>query len=159
MNRNRNPFAPTGFGPDDIEVQVSELLVATADQSDAELDQSIGEVLKLLRERMGMDVVFVSEFVDGQRVFRKVSQAPGVDLLAEGQGEPLEQSWCKRVVDGRLPQYIADTRQDRCSGTSRFPLAPTSARPWCWPMARSLARCAASVSSPAVGPAPTISRA
>ena len=36
MNRNRNPFAPTGFGPDDIEVQVSELLVATADQSDAE---------------------------------------------------------------------------------------------------------------------------
>jgi GAF domain-containing protein len=112
MNRNRNPFAPTGFGPDDIEVQVSELLVATADQSDAELDQSIGEVLKLLRERMGMDVVFVSEFVDGQRVFRKVSQAPGVDLLAEGQGEPLEQSWCKRVVDGRLPQYIADARQD-----------------------------------------------
>jgi GAF domain-containing protein len=112
MNRNRNPFAPTGFGPDDIEVQVSELLVATADQSDAELDQSIGEVLNLLRERMGMDVVFVSEFVDGQRVFRKVSQAPGVDLLAEGQGEPLEQSWCKRVVDGRLPQYIADTRQD-----------------------------------------------
>jgi GAF domain-containing protein len=112
MNRNRNPFAPTGFGPDDIEVQVSELLVATADQSDAELDQSIGEVLNLLRERMGMDVVFVSEFVDGQRVFRKVSQAPGVDLLAEGQGEPLEQSWCKRVVDGRLPQYIADARQD-----------------------------------------------
>lgn len=112
MNRNRNPFAPTGFGPDDIEVQVSELLVATADQSDAELDQSIGEVLKLLRERMGMDVVFVSEFVDGQRVFRKVSQAPGVDLLAAGQGEPLEQSWCKRVVDGRLPQYIADARQD-----------------------------------------------
>lgn len=112
MNRNRNPFAPTGFGPDDIEVQVSELLVATADQSDAELDQSIGEVLMLLRERMGMDVVFVSEFVDGQRVFRKVSQAPGVDLLAEGQGEPLEQSWCKRVVDGRLPQYIADARQD-----------------------------------------------
>ena len=47
------PHRPTrdadllGFGPDDIEVQVSELLVATADQSDAELDQSIGEVLKL----------------------------------------------------------------------------------------------------------------
>lgn len=112
MNKIRNPFAPTGFGPDDIEIRVSELLVATADQSDAELDRSIGEVLKLLRERMGMDVVFVSEFVDGRRVFRKVAQAPGVDLIAEGQGEPLEQSWCKRVVDGRLPQYIADARQD-----------------------------------------------
>lgn len=109
---NRNPFAPTGFGPDDIEVQVSELLVATADHSDAALDSSIGEVLKLLRERMGMDVVFVSEFVDGQRVFRNVAQAPGVNVIGEGQGEPLEQSWCQRVVDGRLPQYIADARRD-----------------------------------------------
>jgi GAF domain-containing protein len=109
---NRNPFAPTGFGPDDIEVRVSELLVATADASDAALDRSIGEVLRLLRERMGMDVVFVSEFVDGQRVFRHVAQAPGADLIAEGQGEPLEQSWCQRVVDGRLPQYIADARLD-----------------------------------------------
>lgn len=109
---NRNPFAPTGFGPDDIEVRVSELLVATADQSDTALDSSIGEVLRLLRERMGMDVVFVSEFVDGQRVFRHVAQAPGVELIAEGQGEPLEQSWCQRVVDGRLPQYMADARRD-----------------------------------------------
>lgn len=109
---NRNLFAPTGFGPDDIEVRVSELLVATADQTDTALDQSIGEVLKLLRERMGMDVVFVSEFVDGQRVFRHVEQAPGVDLIQEGQGAPLEQSWCQRVVDGRLPQYIADARRD-----------------------------------------------
>lgn len=109
---NRHPFAPTGFGPDDIEVRVSELLVATADHADAALDRSIGEVLRLLRERMGMDVVFVSEFVDGQRVFRHVAQAPGAALLVEGQGEPLEQSWCQRVVDGRLPQYIADARQD-----------------------------------------------
>jgi GAF domain-containing protein len=106
------PFAPTGFGPEDIEVQVSELLVATADSSDAELDRSIGEVLKLLRERMGMDVVFVSEFVEGRRVFRHVSQAPGVNLLTPGEGEPLEQSWCQRVVDGRLPQFMADARRD-----------------------------------------------
>lgn len=108
----RNPFAPTGFGPEDIEVQVSELLVATADSTDEALDGSIGEVLKLLRERMGMDVVFVSEFVEGQRVFRHVSQAPGVNVIAKGQGEPLEQSWCQRVVDGRLPRYMADARAD-----------------------------------------------
>lgn len=108
----RNPFAPTGFGPEDIEVQVSELLVATADSTDAELDRSIGEVLKLLRDRMGMDVVFVSEFVEGQRVFRHVEQAPGVNVIGKGQGDPLEQSWCQRVVDGRLPQYMADARKD-----------------------------------------------
>ena len=98
----RNIFAPTGFGPDDIEVQVSELLVATADHSDEGIDRSIGEVLKLLRERMGMDVVFVSEFTNGQRVFRKVEQAPGVKVIAEGEGAPLEQSWCQQVVDGQI---------------------------------------------------------
>lgn len=109
---NRNLFAPTGFGPDDFSVKVSELLVATSDQSDEMLDGSIGEVLRLLRERMGMDVVFVSEFVEGRREFRRVEQAPGVQVLAEGDSEPLEQSWCQRVVDGRLPQFIADARKD-----------------------------------------------
>jgi len=108
----RNLFAPTDFGPDSIDVQVSELLVATSDQSDAELDHSIGEVLRLLRERLQMDVVFVSEFVDGQRVFRHVEQTPGVKVIAVGEGAPLEESWCQRVVDGRLPQYIADAKRE-----------------------------------------------
>jgi len=108
----KNPFAPTDFGEDSISVQVSEMLVATADESDAGIDRSIGEVLKLLRERMGMDVVFVSEFVDGRRVFRQVAQAPGVEVIVPGEGAPLEQTWCQRVVDGRLPQLVADTRKD-----------------------------------------------
>lgn len=109
---DRNLFAPTGFGPDDFSVKVSELLVATADQTDEMLDGSIGEVLRLLRERMGMDVVFVSEFVDGRRVFRHVEQAPGVKAIAQGESEPLEQAWCQRVVDGRLPQFMADARRE-----------------------------------------------
>lgn len=108
----RNPFAPTDFGPDSLEVQVSELLVATADQTDAELDASIGEVLRLLRERLQMDVVFVSEFVDGRRVFRQVEQGPGVSVIAVGEGAWLEEAWCQRVVDGRLPQYIANAKAD-----------------------------------------------
>lgn len=108
----KNLFAPTDFGEDSISVQVSELLVATADSSDAGIDRSIGEVLKLLRERMGMDVVFVSEFVDGRRVFRQVSQAPGVQVIVPGEGAPLEQSWCQRVVDGRLPELMADVGQE-----------------------------------------------
>ena len=109
---SRNIFAPTGFGPEDIEVKVSELLVATADHSDAALDRSISEVLKLLRERMGMDVVFVSEFTNGQRVFRKVEQAPGVNVINEGESAPLEQSWCQLVVDGRMAEYVPDARKD-----------------------------------------------
>lgn len=108
----RNPFADTDFGPESLHVQISDLLIATADHSDVDLDSSINEVLSLLRERMGMDVVFVSEFIDGRRVFRNVEQAPGVNLLSVGEGAPLEESWCQRVVDGRLPQFMADAARE-----------------------------------------------
>jgi len=96
------------LNPDDFDLKVAELLVATADEADGAISGAVPQVLRLLRERMKMDVVFVSEFTNGERVFRHVAQAPGVDVVAEGQADPLEASWCQRVVDGRLPAYIAD---------------------------------------------------
>ena len=95
-----------GFNPDDLNIKVSELLVATADASDELLDDAVTEVLALLRDRLKMDVVFVSEFVDGQRVFRYVD-APKDNLVFKvGDSVPLEQTWCQRVVDGRIPEFI-----------------------------------------------------
>lgn len=55
-----------------------------------------------------MDVAFISEFVDGDRVFRHVEAAsPGGPVRVDGR-EPLEESYCARVVDGRLPQLMVD---------------------------------------------------
>jgi hypothetical protein len=54
-----NPLNDLGYKPDDLTVQVTELLVATADASDELVDQSVSQVLRLLRDRMKMDVVFV----------------------------------------------------------------------------------------------------
>lgn len=99
-------FYDDGFDPDDLNVKVSELLVATADSSDELIDRAVTEVLGLLRERLAMDVVFVSEFVDGQRIFRYVDTRPGNRVLAVGASNPLELSWCQRIVDGRLPELI-----------------------------------------------------
>lgn len=97
-----------GIEPGAIEVEVAELLVATADQSDYLIDGSVREVLKLLRDRMRMDVVFVSEFTDGVRKVRAVEQSAGHETFAQGQTDPLETTWCQRVVDGRLPELVAD---------------------------------------------------
>ena len=96
------------IGADALEVKVAELLVATADESDALIDGSVGEVLKLIRERMRMDVVFVSEFSEGRRVFQVVDQAPGGHAVAPGDSDPLEETWCQRIVDGRLPELVLD---------------------------------------------------
>jgi len=109
-------------GADAFEVKVSELLVATADESDRLIDHSVRQVLKLLRDRMKMDVVFVSEFTGGQRVFRQVEQAPGQEVIAAGGSDPLETSWCQRVVDGRLPELMPDARPFIASGAA--PAAP-----------------------------------
>jgi GAF domain-containing protein len=111
-----------GFDPDDLSVRVSEMLVATADSSDELIDGAVSEVLALLRQRMSMDVVFVSEFVDGRRVFRYVEEDHDKPLIPVGASDPLEKTWCQRVVDGRLPEVIHDTK--KFSDQTALPKAP-----------------------------------
>ena len=103
------------FSPDDVTVKISELLVATADESDALIDNSVQEVLHLMRESMKMDVAFVGEFTEGKRVFRYVDTAPDHAVVAAGDADPLAETWCQRVVDGRLPPFIADARNNPAS--------------------------------------------
>lgn len=103
------PFkANRDFESTDLSVWVSDLLVATTDKADAAIDAAVPEVLNLLRQKLAMDVVFVSEFTGGERVFRFVNGAPGAPRLAVGASNPLEESYCQRVVDGRLPELVHD---------------------------------------------------
>lgn len=96
------------LGADELDVRITDLLVASADSSDALIDGSVQETLKLLRERLQMDVLFVSEFVDGKRVFRFVDSAQ-VDMpLKTGGAGPLDKSYCQLVSTGKLPESIAD---------------------------------------------------
>ena len=115
-----------GFNPAALSVQVSEMLVATADGSDDLIDSAVTEMLQLLRQRLAMDVVFVSEFADGQRIFRYVDSSGGKPknkpLISVGHADPLEQTWCQRVVDGRLPQFISDC--NKLPDRARLPAVP-----------------------------------
>ena len=86
------------------------MLVASADGSDMLLDDTVESVLRMLRERWGMDAVFVSEFVAGRRHLRFVDRNDRAPPMAAGDSVELESTFCKRVVDGRLPEIIADTR-------------------------------------------------
>lgn len=92
-----------------LEVTISELMVATADSYDLALDKRITDVLLMLRKQLRMDVVFVSEFVDGQRVFRFMHGGDDLGLHA-GDSGPLEESYCQRVVEGRMPELVPDAQ-------------------------------------------------
>lgn len=107
------------YEPDALDVRISELLVATADGSDPLISPSVYEVLRLLREHMHMDVTFIAEFTNGHRVFRRVNADPAKRVIEEGQSNPLDQSLCQCVVDGRLPQAVPDMAAHR--GDARIP--------------------------------------
>lgn len=98
------------YNPDDLDVTISELLVATSDSADPELSAAIPQVLQLLRTRLGMDVAFVSQIVDGQRVIKAADSAADFTAVQTGMSDPVEQSWCQQVIEGRLPEAIQDAR-------------------------------------------------
>lgn len=69
-------------------------------------------LLNAARDRLSMEVAFISEFTDGQRVFRQVSSDPSIDIVKPGGGGPLEESYCVRVVQGVLPELIRDAQKN-----------------------------------------------
>ncbi len=102
-----NRFFDEGMDPAAIGVRISEMLVATAEASDELVDRAVGQVLKMLRSQLNMDVVFVSEFIDGRREFKRVEAADDAAVKV-GMSDALEDTYCQRVVDGRLPRMVRD---------------------------------------------------
>ncbi|WP_263262783.1 EAL domain-containing protein [Pseudomonas sp. RIT-PI-S] len=71
-------------------------------------EEGIDKVLRAVRTHLNMDVAFVSRFREKDRVFTHVD-ARGVAPLKPGDVLPLEAGYCKKVVDGVLPELIPDT--------------------------------------------------
>jgi EAL domain-containing protein (putative c-di-GMP-specific phosphodiesterase class I) len=72
------------------------------------IDTLLSEALHTIRKHMGMDAAFISEFSDGMRIFRHLDCNENAPPLEVGDSDPLDQSYCQRVVDGRLPEVIHD---------------------------------------------------
>ena len=96
---------------DDFDRQLTRLAVATADQSDPEIDSSVNEVLRLVRDHLQMDVAFVSHLHGGRRSFDYVQPDDGKQVIAAGGSDPVETGFCQRVIDGRQPQLVRDVRK------------------------------------------------
>jgi EAL domain-containing protein (putative c-di-GMP-specific phosphodiesterase class I) len=70
--------------------------------------EAVDKVVHAIRDHLDMDVAFVSEFRQTDRVFRHVD-ARDRTPIRPGDAAPLDQGYCQRVVDGRLPQLMPDT--------------------------------------------------
>jgi EAL domain-containing protein (putative c-di-GMP-specific phosphodiesterase class I) len=72
-------------------------------------DQILPRALRALRLHLGMDIAFISQLRSGRRVYRYVDSAQPNDAIQVGVSDPLDETYCQRVLDGRLPELIADT--------------------------------------------------
>ncbi len=85
----------------------------------------IARILRVVRAHLDMDVGFVSEFTDGRRYFRQVDSASADAPIAVGGSDPLDDSYCQRIVDGRLPELM----QDACEIPAALEMPVTKALP------------------------------
>lgn len=87
---------------DDVEVQVSELLIATPDRSDPLIDRSVRQVLQLLRDQHSMEAAFVGEVIDGNRIRRGVAPSAPCQFV-DADADPLELAFCKQAMKPEFP--------------------------------------------------------
>ncbi|WP_051080758.1 EAL domain-containing protein [Thioalkalivibrio sp. ALMg13-2] len=64
------------------------------------------EALHAVRVHMNLEVAFISEIRNGCRTFRFVDEEEGAPKLHVGDSDPVELSYCQRVIDGRLPGLL-----------------------------------------------------
>lgn len=87
---------------------------ATSDAASPDLYGPLTFLLAQVRRSLNMDVVFVSQFIDKERVFEVVSaEGEAVNAVVTGHSDPLLDTYCTRIVDGRLPAIIPDTEASR----------------------------------------------
>lgn len=69
----------------------------------------VRESLAAVRRHLGVEVAFVGRFGDGRRWVDFVDADAGFRPFEAGASDPVEETYCLRVADGRIPQLIPDT--------------------------------------------------
>jgi hypothetical protein len=130
------------------------------DLRDRTSEEPIEAVLELARNAVGADLAMLTEMVEEQEVARRlVGDWPGLELdELEGASVPLQDTFCQRLLEGRIPSVIPDVQGDdrvrdlalaRGLGVGAWmgvPLRTSDARLY-------LLCCLARAASPTLGPA------
>ena len=73
---------------------------------------AIEYMLRDVREALNMDVAFVSQFSEDRLVFRALEGDAESFGWREGESFPIEESYCKRVLDERIPRVVPDAKRE-----------------------------------------------
>ncbi len=73
----------------------------------------IRTLLSVLRSRLGLETAWLSSFHDGMQTFEVLDGDADAVGLSSGDRASLFDSYCVRVIDGRLPGIVPDTRANQ----------------------------------------------
>jgi GAF domain-containing protein len=76
-------------------------------------EPTVERALAAVRDFLGMDMAFIGEFTDDRQVYRATSGDGASFGIHEGRGLPLEETYCRRVIGGRLPNVVGDVGADQ----------------------------------------------
>ena len=74
--------------------------------------ETIEQLLSAVRDALQMDVAFVSQFAQDRLVFRALEGDTESFGWQEGESFPIDESYCKRVLEGRIPQVVPDAKRE-----------------------------------------------
>jgi GAF domain-containing protein len=79
----------------------------------ADGDRRLDRLLRMTRELVDTDIALLTEIRDGREVAQRVDgDWPGAQSLQQGASLPLEDTFCQRMLDGRIGNYVRDARSD-----------------------------------------------
>jgi GAF domain-containing protein len=101
------------ISPNDEVVEARKTMSEQGPSGDFRLTaEKIEEMLSAVREVLEMEVAFVSEFAGERMVFRALEGDAESFGWREGDGFPIDESYCKRVLDGRINRVVPDAKRE-----------------------------------------------
>jgi PAS domain-containing protein len=79
---------------------------------DLAVQPSLQTALRAVREMLGMEVSYTSQIVGDGMVLREFDGDAESFHVAKGLRLPSEQTYCQRMLDGRIPNLIPDVRAE-----------------------------------------------
>ena len=78
-------------------------------QSNASIEAKLADLLALVRKHLDMDVAFISEFINDERVFKVVDNPSENQIVKVGNVDPIKETYCQKITDDKLSPIITNT--------------------------------------------------
>ena len=84
------------------------------------VNNKLNKILSIVRKYLDMEIAFIAKFIDKERVFKIVDAKSEMLPINVGDSDPIEETYCAKIVDNVLPNIIHNTKENDI--TSKLPI-------------------------------------